>query len=426
MIKRSETDARRARQRRRRMPRRRSSAQARARPGQHFPALGGRYRTSLRLQPLPQPPEDFEIMVLAPRTRPAQQRRTLEGMEVRRFRYFWPARAQRSPTEASSPTSSATAGSGRRCRSSWPLSCSRLCASSAPRSLDVIHAHWLVPQGLVAALAGLISAAPSSSRLTAATSPACAAGGQRPPALGTSAHDACHGGQRSTSRPTVTALTPVGPINVDVVSMGVDTNASPPAATPPPCAKARYHGQLILFVGRLAEKKGLRYLLDAMPAVLNQVPTQRSSSWAMALCVANSRFTAATSNSANRCAFSAQHPTNCPPSTPPPMFSSAPQSSQRAAIAESFGLVFAEAMACGCPSSRLTSAASATSSSTKRPASLVPQRDANAIALAVCRVLADNNLGRRLRRNARAHVQRSFTQTAIAERYGTILQEAAA
>src|SRR5205807_7288673 len=37
--------------------------------------------------------------------------------------------------------------------------------------------------------------------------------------------------------------------------------------------KFKIKGPLLLFVGRLAEKKGVRYLLDAMPAIVQKFPT---------------------------------------------------------------------------------------------------------------------------------------------------------
>jgi len=58
--------------------------------------------------------------------------------------------------------------------------------------------------------------------------------------------------------------------------MGIDTKHFHPNMK---CddIKRKYdiQGELLLFVGRLVEKKGIAYLLDAMPAVLNKSPLSK-------------------------------------------------------------------------------------------------------------------------------------------------------
>jgi glycosyltransferase involved in cell wall biosynthesis len=88
--------------------------------------------------------------------------------------------------------------------------------------------------------------------------------------------------------------------------------------------------------------------------------------------------------------------------------------------------VFAEAMACGCPVIATNVGGINDLVQDEITGLVVPQRDGVALALSLCRVLSDEDLAGRLRRNARTHVQRNFTQAIIADRYGHILQEAAA
>jgi len=134
-------------------------------------------------------------------------------------------------------------------------------------NFDLIHAHWLVPQGFVALLATVFFK-------------------KSPPILCTS-----HGGdlfglqgklfkklkqwvlKRSSAITVVsqamreTALSLGADANkIEVISMGVDLkNQFIPTL-------AGRDGNNLLFVGRLVEKKGLDSLLAALPLIINQYP----------------------------------------------------------------------------------------------------------------------------------------------------------
>ena len=134
------------------------------------------------------------------------------------------------------------------------------------KRIDVIHAHWIFPQGFMAVIARMLFA------------------GYKPAIVCTS-----HGGDlfglpgamflhlKRFVMKQVDKMTVVSEAmrnyaymlgqgrEIEVISMGVDTVET---FTPSPSVeRARYE---LLFVGRLVEKKGLRYLILAMPEILNQ------------------------------------------------------------------------------------------------------------------------------------------------------------
>jgi len=135
---------------------------------------------------------------------------------------------------------------------------------------DIIHAHWIIPQGLVALLARQFDR-------------------HRPAVVLTS-----HGGDLFALRGTLLswlkksithradALTVVSSAmqqkalemelnderDISIIPMGVDSQR---AFTPPPQHVDR---RGLLFVGRLVDKKGIEYLLRALPQVLASHPAE--------------------------------------------------------------------------------------------------------------------------------------------------------
>lgn len=205
--------------------------------------------------------DSFEVHVLAPHARGAQIKEKLDGVYVHRYRYApecW----------ESLINDGGMLANVRRSLWKWLLvpgfmiaqyiAARRLISQLRPQ---MIHAHWLLPQGLIAAAV----CARTPWVVTSHGADLFALKGSlftklrrwvvsRASAI-TVVSDAMR--QRLTSE--------IADARVSVLSMGVDTsNRFTPAGD-------RQDNEL-LFVGRLVEKKGVRHLLQAMPTIVARYP----------------------------------------------------------------------------------------------------------------------------------------------------------
>lgn len=136
------------------------------------------------------------------------------------------------------------------------------------RRVDVVHAHWLLPQGLIAAFISTLSRDFPPCLVTSHGADLFALRGRGLNALKRFvARKAA--AVTVVSEPMLSELKNIGGdlSKVSVQPMGVDLSElfTPDPMVPRSCDE-------ILFVGRLVEKKGLRHLIDAMPAILRAHP----------------------------------------------------------------------------------------------------------------------------------------------------------
>lgn len=213
----------------------------------------------------------FQVIVLCPHAAGAQPCEMMDGVEVVRYRY--------APASLETLVNNGGIVTNLR-RHRWKLllvpgfvlaqawHAWRLCRQ---HKASVIHAHWLIPQGLIAAL---LQKLPGTSIPFVVTSHGADLYALRSPALQALKRLVLN---RSSSATVVSsamrmAVEQMGSDvrKVCVVPMGVDMAQR----FTPGDGQLRSSSEL-LFVGRLVEKKGLRHLLDALPMVLAARPAVR-------------------------------------------------------------------------------------------------------------------------------------------------------
>lgn len=279
---------------------------------------------------------------------------------------------------------------------------------------DLIHAHWLIPQGLIAVI-GLI--------LTRQTIPMICTS---------------HGGDLYALRGAIfrhlkrwvmarcQALTVVSgamkkivvdmgvvPDKVQVISMGVDLEG---LFRPDPKVE-RISGHL-LFVGRLVEVKGLHILLEAMPDVLVKYPDLHLTVAGSGPMEQDLRRLAAEKGIADRVDFlgmiTQQRLPELYQKTGLAVF---PFARTKSGIEEGFGLVVVEALGCECPVIAGDLPAIHDSISHNESGLLFSDGSPESLADAMIRALDDQDLRCRLGKEGRRRVVKQFDWKIVAEKY---------
>jgi glycosyltransferase involved in cell wall biosynthesis len=215
---------------------------------------------------------DYDITVHTPSYHGALARETMHGVKVHRFRYCF-SRFER-----------LAGGRGivpklRRNKLYYLLlpfflvaQCGSFLSLVSRCKPDIIHAHWLIPQGLLAVIAKKIFGVP----VIVTAHGADVFSMRLPLFIRLKKYIITHADRMVTvsrSLARVLMADTASTTHPEVISMGVDGVLFAPEKRDAALReKFGIHGRFLLYVGRLTEIKGVHYLLDAMAKVAGQRP----------------------------------------------------------------------------------------------------------------------------------------------------------
>lgn len=289
--------------------------------------------------------------------------------------------------------------------------------------IPLVHAHWIVPQGLIALLLKFICA-------------------RRRKVIVTS-----HGGDMFSVQNGIgfilkkiilnkaDAVTVVSNYiknvmvnnlgikrKIYIASMGIDTKMFKPENNSQ-YIRERYNikGHFLLFVGRLVEKKGVKYVLRAMPEIIHHYPDTKLLIVGTGPEKNNLQKLAKELNLNENVIFTGyvQY------SDLPPYFATAdlfigPSVIAKDGNSEGFGLVFAEAASSGCPVIATNFPAVKDIIIHNKTGFIVPAMNSNAVRETVLSVFQRKNMLPDIITEARNHIKRNFDWDIVAQRYTNI------
>jgi len=357
----------------------------------------------------------FDVVVLAPHAPGAALSESMAGIEVQRFRYFsttWQTLAYRGGILANL----------KQNRLRYLLVPFFLLAGffATLRLLrghrfDAIHAHWLIPNGLIAVMARATIRAPKPAVI-------CTAHGSdlsslKGPLFRWLQRLVISRADKLTVvsaalRGQVHALIP--DIGVEAIPMGVDMEERFI-----PDTLAERSPNRLLFVGRLVEQKGVRHLIHAMRAIKRTHPQavldiigegperalleQLAETEEMRESI---RFHGAVENAALPGWYAGAAVFVSP------------------TLAEGFGLTLVEAMACGCAVVVSDLPAVRDIVRDGETGLLCPPGNSDALAKSICFLLDHSETRARMGKAGRESVRSRFDWSTVAERYAELIEGA--
>ena len=368
--------------------------------------------------------KDFNITVLTPNYPGALRDETMEGIKVHRFRYFLKKFEILAGSEGILPTL-------KRKKLFYLLvpffilaeflALLKLIRNTKP---DVIHAHWILPQGFVAALAN---------RLTGIPYIVTTHGGD---IYGLQGRFASYFKSYALKKAAIVTVVSKdiqktikekfgGDIHIQVIPMGVDATFFHPDKNDPQLReKFGIKGPFLLYVGRLSEKKGVRYLLEALPSVLKHFADAKLLLVGTGELSRKLKQQAESLNLQDNILFAGALPNN----ELPPYFASAdifigPSITAEGGDTEGFGLTFVEAAMSGCIVVGTNVGGIADIIEHGKTGFLVEEKNSNQLAATILMTLENKEELSPIKEIARRSLCDKFCWPAIVAQYKKILSD---
>jgi glycosyltransferase involved in cell wall biosynthesis len=366
----------------------------------------------------------FDITVLTPNYPGAIASEEMAGLQVHRFRYFFKKLELLAGSEGILPT-----------LKKKPLfnllvpffllgellALLKLTRETKP---DIIHAHWILPQGFVAALAKKITGVPYI--VTTHGGDIYGMQGRFATALKRYAlRNAAHVTVVSKDIQQTIKQKFGEDILTEVISMGVDSQLfHPDKKSSTLREKYKKSGPFLLFVGRLTEKKGARFLVEAMPAVLKNFIESKLLIIGTGELHQELILLSESLGLQDSVIFAGAIPNN----ELPEYFATAdifigPSIQVAGGDTEGFGLTFVEAAMSGCIVVASDVGGISDIIEDEKTGYLVREKDPAAIADALCTILKQTDTLADIRTAARQKMISQFDWQVIADQYAKVLND---
>ncbi len=365
--------------------------------------------------------DDFDIYVLAPHHKGAKKYEEMNGLKVYRFQYFWPSGLQKLCYEGGiMPNIKKNKLLLFQAFLLVVFEFIAMVKIIRKNHIQLIHAHWAIPQGIIAACANTL--------------------------LNTSYLITTHGSDiyglknKMMMRLKKFALTKANKITVvsnslkkeltssfsnlpvDVLSMGVDSDIFKPQIADK-SIKENYNvnGPLLLFVGRIAEIKGVSYLIKAMPKIIEKFPSVTLLIVGSGPLLNDLKNLTKQLNIEKNIIFTGALPhKNLPAYYATADIFIGPSITTREGHGEGLGLTFVEASMSGCIPIGTSSGGISDVIEDKKTGFIIKEKDSNAIADTVLNILQNANALNGMKLASREAAIKKFDWNTISERYSTI------
>jgi len=220
---------------------------------------------------------DIEVHVVAPHANGIRKEELMEGVFVHRFQYMYPSTLQSLAYSPGIPEN-IKKNFNKFQLAPFVVEMSRSLTRVVKRyDINIVNAHWAIPTGLIAILAKRLCKIPVVTKIYGVE---IYLAKKKYPAVKGLVKKTLLESDKVIANSSTTrdiALSTLGvKIDVEVIPDPVDVNLFSPRDGER--IKAVYGLQgcpVILSCGRLVERKGFHYLIQAMPTILNEEPTTR-------------------------------------------------------------------------------------------------------------------------------------------------------